>query len=83
MAGKRQTSMEGLRGRLARVFGWPTAQLRKVAEEVEDRLAESREAEREKLTKARAENAGKVIEVSPPSSKGGGGMRGTGDGGTG
>jgi hypothetical protein len=70
MAGKRQTSMEGLRGRLAHVLGWPAAQLRRVAGEVAGRLEASRQAARAKYAKARAENAGKVIEVSPPSSKG-------------
>jgi len=72
--------MEGLRARLSRVIGWPAAQLRWVAEQVEGRLETSRAAERAKLAKARAENAGKVIEVSPPSSRGAGGA---GDGGRG
>ncbi|HEY3819916.1 MAG TPA: hypothetical protein VGL81_22280 [Polyangiaceae bacterium] len=62
--------MEGFRARISRALGWPTAQLRKVAAEVKGRLDASREEARVKYEKARAENAGKVVEVSPPSSKG-------------
>jgi hypothetical protein len=40
-----------------------------VAAEVAGRLDADREESRAKLARARAENAGKVIEVSPPSSK--------------
>jgi len=64
--------MGGIRGRLAHVLGWPAAQLRWVAGQVEGRLEASREAAKAKYVKARAENAGKVIEVSPPSSRGSG-----------
>jgi hypothetical protein len=72
MAGERQTSMEGLRARLSHVLGWPAAQLRRVVGEVTGRLEASSDAERARFAKARAENAGKVIEVSPPSSRGSG-----------
>jgi len=64
--------MEGLRGRLTHALGWPAAQLRRLAEQVEGRLEASRAAAKAKYVKARAENAGKVIEVSPPSSRGSG-----------
>jgi hypothetical protein len=43
-----------------------------VAEQVAGKLEASSEAERARFAKARAENAGKVIEVSPPSSRGSG-----------
>jgi hypothetical protein len=69
MAGKRHPSMEGIRGRLTHALGWPAAQLRGLAEQVAARLEVSREAARARFAKARAENAGKVIEVSPPSSR--------------
>jgi hypothetical protein len=71
MAGKRHPSMGGMRERLAHALGWPAAQVRWVAEQVAGRLEASREAAQAKYAKARAENAGKVIEVSPPSSRGG------------
>ena len=64
--------MEGLRARLSHVLGWPAAELRAIADQVAGRLEASRAAARAKLAKARAENAGKVIEVSPPSSRGSG-----------
>lgn len=64
--------MEGLRARVSHVLGWPAAQLRRVAEQVAGKLQASSEAERARFAKARAENAGKVIEVSPPSSRGSG-----------
>jgi hypothetical protein len=79
MAGKRHPSMAGIRDRLTHALGWPAAQLRGLAEQVEGRLEASRAAAKAKYEKARAENAGKVIEVSPPSSRG----TGTGDGGRG
>lgn len=63
--------MEGIRGRLTHALGWPAAQLRWVAEQVAARLDASSEAAKARFVKARAENAGKVIEVSPPSSRGG------------
>jgi hypothetical protein len=69
MAGKRHPSMEGIRGRLTHALGWPAAQLRGLAEQVAARLEVSSEAARARFAKARAENAGKVIEGSPPSSR--------------
>jgi hypothetical protein len=72
MAGKRHPSMGGIRARISHVLGWPAAELRSIADQVAVRLETSRAAARAKLAKARAENAGKVIEVSPPSSRGSG-----------
>jgi hypothetical protein len=69
MATERHPSMAGFRARIAWALGWPGAQLRRIADEVAERVDASRQATRAKLAKARAENAGKVIEVSPPSSK--------------
>ena len=63
--------MEGMRKKLAHALGWPAAQVRWIAEQVAGRLDASREAARAKYVEARAENAGKTIEVSPPSSRGG------------
>jgi len=69
MATERHPSMGGFRARIAGVLGWPGAQLRKIADEVAERVDATRQATKARFAKARAENAGKVIEVSPPSSK--------------
>ena len=65
--------MGAIREAVSRVVGWPVAKVRRVAEQVSERLEATREAERARLARARAENATKVIEVSPPSSRAGGG----------
>ena len=57
MAGKRRPSM-GVRARLLRVLGWPTAQLRRIADEVGGRLEATEDAARAKYAKARAEDEG-------------------------
>lgn len=65
--------MGGIRERVSEVIRWPATQVWRVAEQVSERLEASRQAARERLARARAENATKVIEVSPPSSRAGGG----------
>jgi hypothetical protein len=61
--------MGGFRARIAGVLGWPGARLRQIADEVAERVDASRQATKARFAKARAENAAKVIEVAPPSSK--------------
>lgn len=62
--------MGAIREAVSRALGWPAAQVRRVAGQVSERLEASRQAARSRYARARAENATKVIEVSPPSSRG-------------
>jgi hypothetical protein len=67
MALKRRSSMVGIRKQVSQLLGWPSEQLRSIRKQVAERLAASIQAVRAKYVRARAENATKVVEVSPPS----------------
>ncbi|HEY8041239.1 MAG TPA: hypothetical protein VIF15_15640 [Polyangiaceae bacterium] len=64
--------MGAIREQISSVLGWPLRQVRWIADQVADRVDASGKAARERYARARAENATKVIEVSPPSSRGAG-----------
>jgi hypothetical protein len=63
--------MAGIRQRVSHVLGWPGAQLKWIREQVEERLHAASQVAREKYARRRAENGKRVIDVSPPSSRGG------------
>ena len=71
MAVVRRSSMAGVRRQVSRLLGWPAAELRSIGEQVASRLEASDQAARARLARARAENAAKVSEMSPPSSSAG------------
>ena len=68
--------MGGVQKAVWRVVSWPATQLRRVSDQVSERLQASDQAARARFARARAENAKKVIEVSPPSSRGPNGPNG-------
>jgi hypothetical protein len=60
----------GLRERVARLVGWPAAQVRWVAEQVKKRLEASNQVARARYARARTRNTARSIEGGPPSSRG-------------
>jgi hypothetical protein len=68
MAVERRSSMGAIQKHVSQALGWPAAQLQWLREQVAERIDASNQAARERYARARAENAAKVVEVSPASS---------------